>query len=185
MKCARFPMATLLGLVLLAGLSCSAGNHSSDTEAEVFLSVTISAGPADQNVNSLADVIIPSFTINSHWKAPGAISTGSQADAYLTEWVITPTRSDGGTAASPVWRNFYNVYVPQGGTASLQNYRIFPFEYFRQPPLNQLFPENGGIDKETGKTNIRQRLQVEVYGKTVAGKSIVCSFPVDVNFIYQ
>ena len=38
------------------------------------------------------------------------------------------------------------------------------------PPLNQLFPENGGFDKETGKHNIRQRLHIEIFGKTVAGK---------------
>jgi hypothetical protein len=185
MKYARIPMAMFVGLALLAVAGCSSGNHSSDTEAEVFLSQDITQGPADQNVNSQVDVTIGSMTINSHFKNPSSSPAGSQADVTLTDWVITPSRSDGGTVASPVWRNYYSVYVPQGGSATLQNYRIFPSEYYRQPPLNQLFPENGGIDKETGKTNIRQRLQVAVYGKTVAGKSVSLSFPVDVNFFYQ
>src|SRR3989304_2595798 len=60
--------------------------------------------------------------------------------------------------------------VPAGGTAGLKNYRIYPFEYFSQAPLYQLFPQNGGFDKETNKPNIRQRMHIEVFGKTVAGK---------------
>ena len=189
MRHTRFPMATFLGLALLAMLGCSSGNHSADDEAEIFLTVDITQGPADVNLNALppgaADVTIPSFTIRSRYKSPGTPPNTNQTDCYLTDWVITPSRSDGGTAASPVWRNYYNVHVPGGGTASLANYRIFPSEYYRQAPLDQLYPENGGIDKETGKTNIRQRLQVEVYGKTVAGKRVVCSFPVDLNFYYS
>jgi len=86
--------------------------------------------------------------------------------------------------ASRQWRNFYNVYVPANGTANLQNYRIFPGEYFRETPLAQLFPENGGYDSETGKRNIRQKLQVDVYGTTLAGERVVLSFPLDLNFFY-
>ncbi len=185
MKYARYAMATLLGLTLVAVMGCSSGNNTSDSEAEVFLTPNISTGPAEQNVGQLADVTIPSLTINSRFKAPGSAVSGNQCDVTLTDWVITPSRSDGGTVASPQWRNYYVVYVPQGGSASVNNYRIFPQEFYRQAPLNQLFPENGGIDKETGKTNIRQRLLVEVYGKTVAGKAVSLSFPVDVMFYFQ
>jgi hypothetical protein len=51
-------------------------------------------------------------------------------------------------------------------------------------PLVQLLPGNDGFDKETGKTNIRQRLHIEIFGKTVAGKQISVAFDVDVNFVY-
>jgi hypothetical protein len=183
MKNTRLLTVTLLLVGLGVGLSCSGGNHSADDAAEVYFSVDISEGPADQSVSSTADLTIPNFTIKSNPKSPTA-TLGRQQDAYFTEWVVTPSRSDGGTAASPVWRNYYNVFVSGGGTANLANYRIFPAEYYRQAPLNQLFPENGGIDKETGKSNIRQRLQISIYGKTVAGTPVVCTFPVDVNFTY-
>jgi hypothetical protein len=185
MKYARFPMAIVVALGLLAVAGCSSGNHVSDSEAEVFLSPDITQGHADVNVNTQVDVTIPSMTINSHFKSAGSAPAGNQADVTLTEWVVTPSRSDGGTVASPSWRNYYSVYVPQGGSANLQNYRIFPAEYFRLAPLNQLFPENGGVDKETGKTNIRQRLDIAVYGQTVAGKKVSVTFSVDVNFFYQ
>jgi hypothetical protein len=181
MNNARLLKVTLLLAGLGLVLGCYGGNHSADSEAEVYFSVDIQQGVADQSVSLLADVTIPQMTLTSHAKTGTATN---QQDAYFTEWVVRATRSDGGTAASPEWRNFYNVYVPGGGSANMQNYRIFPAEYFRQPPLNQLFPENGGIDRETGKSNIRQRLQVSIYGKTVAGKAVVVSFPVDVNFFY-
>jgi hypothetical protein len=159
------------------------GNHSADEEAAVVLSASITEGPADQPVNSMSDVTIGSMNIRSQAKSPDFVLSAQQ-DVMLTDWVITPSRSDGGTIASPEWRNYYSVYVQAGGSASVQNYRIFPSAYYTEPPLNQLFPWNGGLDKETGKPEIRQRLHIDVYGKTVSGKRVVLKFDVDVRFYY-
>jgi hypothetical protein len=165
---------------VLAGCT---GNHSADEEAAVVLTWSFSEGPADQNVNSLVDIDIGSMTIRSQSKSPDFVLS-QQQDVTLTEWVVTPIRSDGGTVASPEWRNYYSVFVAAGGTASVQNLRIFPAAYYTEPPLNQLFPANGGADKETGKPEIRQRLHVDVYGKTVSGKRVVLRFDVDIRFYY-
>jgi len=54
----------------------------------------------------------------------------------------------------------------------------------RQPPLNQLWPENGGFDKETGQDNIRQKLRIDIYGKTVAGQRVSVGFEFSVRFFY-
>ncbi|MGQ9495135.1 MAG: hypothetical protein ACUVRY_02595 [Thermoanaerobaculaceae bacterium] len=184
MKTTRLVNGLLL-LGLVAGfVSCSGGNHSADEEAPVILTVDVKEGPSDVNIFNNADVAIASMEIKSQPKAPG-VNLGPQDDVILTEWVITPVRSDGGTVASPQWREFRNVTVPAGGTANLQNYRIFPAEYFRQQPLLQLYPENGGIDRETGKSNIRQRLQIEIFGKTVAGRRLSVKFSWSLNFYYQ
>ncbi len=175
--------ALTLGLALaLAG--CSAGNHSADEEAPVILTVDVPEGPSDINIAVPQDVAIGRMEIKSQAKAPGTV-LGPQADVILTEWVITPVRSDGGTVASPQWREFRNVTVPAGGTASVENYRIFPAEYFNQQPLVQLFPQNGGVDRETGKTNIRQRLQIVAYGKTVSGRRVTLRFDWNLNFFYN
>jgi hypothetical protein len=128
-------------------------------------------------------VAIENLTITSKAKSPSA-TLSQQQDVTLTEWVITPSRTDGGTVASPQWHNFYTVYVAAGGSTTIQNYRIFPAEYFLQAPLYQLFPANGGYDVETGKTNIRQRLHIEVFGKTVAGDAVSLAFDVNLNFFY-
>ncbi len=184
MKSHRLATFALLALGALGMIGCYGGNSSAQTEAPVVLSESITAGPADVDISVPADVVITSMTIESRAKSPGMVLS-QQDDVNLTEWVITPVRTDGGTVASPQWHNFYSVFVPAGGSASLQNYRIFPSDFYTQAPLAQLFPENGGIDKETAKRTIRQRLQIEVFGKTVAGRSVSLIFDVNLNFFYQ
>ena len=181
MKGHRIALALFL---TVAVVGCSGGNHSADTEAPVFLNANITQGPADIDISVPADVSIATMTISSHAKSTAA-TLSAQQDVMLSEWVVTPERTDGGTKASPQWRNYYEVYVPAGGSANLTNYRIFPAEYFKQQPLAQLFPENGGFDPETGHKNIRQRLKIAVYGKTIAGDSVVLNFDVNLNFFYQ
>ncbi len=163
---------------------CAAGNHTADQEAPVILTVDVREGVADVNIAVRTDVAMPNMQISSKPKAPQT-PLGPQADVILTEWVITPVRADGGTVASPQWREFRNVTVPAGGTANLQNYRIFPAEYFDRQPLVQLYPQNGGFDRETGNTNIRQRLQIEIFGKTVAGRRVSVRFDWNLNFFYS
>ena len=183
MRANRLAIFALIGLGAMAMTGCYDGNSTADTEAPVFLSEQVQPGPADVNVATGSDVTIESLIISSHAKSPSA-TLSAQQDVQLTNWVITPIRTDGGTVASPQWQNFYSVYVPAGGSTTLANYRIFPAEYFLQAPLYQLFPANGGYDKETNNTNIRQRLHIEVFGKTVAGKAVSLVFDVNLNFFY-
>ncbi len=182
MKLYRLATIATLAAVTVGLVGCG-GNDSRDTEAPVFLSVEIEAGPADVDVSVPVDVVIPQMTITSRPKSPTAVLS-QQQDVHLTEWVVTPTRTDGGAVASPQWRNYYSVYVPANGNANLENYRIFPSEYFRQIPLSYLFPENGGFDPSTGQRTVRQRLHIEVFGKTVAGQNISVAFDVNLNFFY-
>jgi len=75
------------------------------------------------------------------------------------------------------------VKPPAGSVAGLEH-GIGHGAGLSQPPLHQLYPANGGFDKETNKTNIRQRLHIEVFGKTVAGKKVSLVFDVNLNFFY-
>ena len=182
MKPTRLVLASVLGLAVLVLVGCPS-NAQRDTVAPVWFSTTIPAGPADVDISAAVDVFITSMTVESHGKSPTAVLTSEQ-DAQFSEWVVTPARSDGGTVASPQWRNNYSFSVPANGSANLQNYRIFPADYFRQAPLSALLPENGGFDKETGKRNVRQTLHIEVFGKTTAGQSVSVAFDVNLNFFY-
>jgi hypothetical protein len=183
MRTHRLAIFALIGLGALALAGCYDGNSTADTSAPVFLSSQVQPGPADVDIAIPADVVIENLIISSHAKSP-SVTLSAQQDVLLTDWVITPIRTDGGTVASPQWQNSYSVYVPAGGSTSVANYRIFPTEYFLQAPLYQLFPQNGGYDKETNKTNIRQKLHIEVFGKTVAGKAVSLVFDVNLNFFY-
>ncbi len=169
-------------VVVLVGLAACGSNNSAKTEAEVYLSANLTQSTADVNMATSGDVSNANVTINSHPKSPSAVLS-QQDDAILTDWVVTCTRTDGGTAASPEWRNFETVYVPAGGSAPLTDYRVFPSNYFSQPPLNQLLCP-GCLDKETNNASIRQRLHVAIYGKTVAGKSVSVEWDQNVQFFW-
>jgi hypothetical protein len=189
MRTYRLTLFVPVALAVLVLAGCG-NNDSAKTEAEVVLSTNSTLVPlyavmssAFPTVSGYTEVVYPTLVLQSKAKSPSAVLS-SQEDAILNQWVVTCSRSDGGTVASPSWQNFVTVYVPAGGTTSLSNFPIFPEEYFKLAPLSQLFPENGGYDRETNKTNIRQRLHVEIFGKTVAGKNVSVAFDVDVNFAY-
>jgi hypothetical protein len=184
MRMHRLAVVALVGLAAVGMSACYDGNTAAKTVAPVILSESITEGPADVDISLPVDVIIKTMTITSKAKSPG-VTLSQQDDVMLTDWVITCIRTDGGTVTSPQWQNFYSVYVPAGGTANVANYRIFPSDFFKQPPLIQLFPENGGFDKETGNRTIRQRLHIEIFGKTVGGRAISLPFDVNLNFFYQ
>ena len=118
--------------------------------------------------------------VDSAPKDPDNTLTANQ-DVTLTTWEITPSRSDGGTVTSPAWSVDASVYVPAAGSANLANYRVYPAEYLDDPPFNYLFPENGGVDAETGQPVIREDMQLILYGRTVSGKAVATE-PVSLNF---
>ncbi len=102
-------------------------------------------------------------------------------DVLVKDWNVTVRRTDGGTVTSPDWYNAISVFVPGGGTANLENYRIYPEEYLDDPPFNYLFPENGGLDPETGAAFVREGLRLVISGSVVSGKKLSTE-PVEAGF---
>ncbi len=173
-----------LGALVALGLSCGGGTSSlDDTEAVVNLSVTdIDYGGATVDVCSFADPIVRSLSITSNPKDPDEVLT-SQQDVILTRWVITPYRTDGGTVASPRWIRDDQIFVPAGGTTTLDTWNYYSWEFYDEPPLLYLFPENGGFDIETGERTIRQAFHVEWFGETVSGKRVSVDTHLQFDFI--
>ena len=182
MKLDRLAVVALLAIAATGLVACGSNNAITNNEADVYLSQSVQPGPAEVSVSSGVDVTIDTLTIESHAKSPTAVLT-SQADVILDQWVTTCSRTDGGTVASPQWTNYYQVYIPAGGKTTLSNYRIFPSEYFLQPPLNQLlvYPY---LDSETGLNSIRQKLHIALYGKEVSGKKVSLEFDVTLKFMF-
>ena len=176
-----FVQVSVFAVVAALAVSCGGNSTLNDTQAVVVLSADVSLYTPDISVCSPAEVTIATLSINSKAKS-SATTLSSAQDVVLTRWVVTPYRTDGGTAVSPTWSHDLDVYVPAGGTASLTNYRVYPAEYLTQAPLSYLLPENGGFDPETGNRNIRETLKVEIFGQTVSGKSVSVVFNVAFNF---
>jgi hypothetical protein len=174
------PVFVALALALVLW-SCGGSSTLDNTEAKVFLTVDISEYNPDIDVCLQAsDIAIDSMDILSETKDPNG-ATSANMDVNLKRWVITPYRTDGGGTASPEWTYDQAVYVPAGGDAALQNYRVYPLEFLREIPLAYLLPENGGFDPETGNTNIRQSFELQIFGQTVSGKN-VSTTPVSIAF---
>jgi hypothetical protein len=169
-----------LALALVAW-SCGGNSTLDNTEAAVYLTIDIEAYNPDVDICLLpTDVAIEGMSIDSAAKNPDA-SIGSQQDVNLNRWVVRPYRTDGGSTASPEWIYDTAVFVPAGGSAQLENYRIYPLELLREIPLAYLLPENGGFDPETGNDNIRQSFELQIYGQTVSGKN-VSTVPISIAF---
>jgi hypothetical protein len=174
------PILVTLALALVVW-SCGGSSSLNNSQATVFLTTNVDGYTPDIDVCAQqADLTIESMTIASEPKDPGGTTTANQ-DVNLMRWVITPYRTDGGTPNSPEWTYDQAVYVPAGGTASLDNYRIYPLEDLSELPLAYLFPENGGFDPSTGNANIRQSFELTIYGETVSGKK-VATIPVSIAF---
>ena len=176
------PLCVVLALGLVVG-SCGGSSSLNNTEATVYLTIDVSAYNPDIDICLQAtDIGIENMEITSTAKDPQGTTSANQ-DVNLTRWVVSPYRTDGGTTASPEWSHDQTVFVPAGGSADLENYRIYPLEYLSEAPLANLFPANGGFDPETGNTNIRQSLQLTIYGRTVSGKNVATEpIPIAFNF---
>jgi len=174
------PVFATLALALVVW-SCGGSSTLDNSEAAVFLTVDIQEYNPDIDLClQLTDIAITSMSITSEAKNP-SVSLGAEQDVNLKRWVIKPYRTDGGSTASPEWTYDTAVYVPAGGSASLANYRIYPFEFLGEVPLANLLSENGGFDPETGNSNIRQSFDLQIFGETVSGKS-VATVPVSIGF---
>ena len=174
------PVFVTLALALTVW-SCGGGSSLDDTEAKVFLTIEITNYTPDVDICLQAsDIAVEQMSVTSATKDPEG-ATSPNMDVQIDRWVVTPYRTDGGSVSSPQWTYDQTVYVPAGGNAALDNYRIYPLEFLSEIPLAYLLPENGGVDPETGNTNIRQSLELQMFGRTVSGKS-VSTIPIPIAF---
>jgi hypothetical protein len=178
----RIPQICILAALALLAASCGGNSTLDDTESAVLLTVEVELYNPEVDICNGAgvDVTIDTMNVFSNPKEPGGI-LGPAQDVNITRWVIRPSRSDGGSTASPEWAIDQGIYIPAGGEVNLENWRVFPAEYFLLLPLSSLFPENGGVDPETGNRNIRQTLELEMFGRTVSGKA-VSTVPITIAF---
>ncbi len=168
----RFFVISFACVLAVGLLSCSGGSGLDNTGVPVFLTVDITENNPDINVCiGGVDVAVTNMRITSAPKDPSGTLSANQ-DVNLRDWDVTPEREDGGTVTSPVWHTQQQVYVPAGGTATLENYRVYPSDYLENAPFNYLFPENGGFDPETGAASVRETLNLVISGRTVSGKEI-------------
>ena len=166
--------AILFGLTAVAALAFAGGcsNTQGTTESPVFITVSIDLQPGFINVAVPAPVQIDTMTLASHAKDPTSVDTQGFSDVQVNQYTVTYTRTDGGTLVPAPQTFGCGVLVPHDGTATLSNFPVLYASALSQSPFDQLFPFNGGIDRQTGQAEIDMKFNITFFGTTVSGKRV-------------
>lgn len=164
----------LFGMALAAALGFASGctNKQGETEAPVFITVDMEQQPGFINVADGTAVQITTINLRSALKDPTGTDTRGFADTQINSYRVTFRRTDGGTVVPPAQVFGTGVVVPVNGTATLTNFPVLYAPALQQAPFDQLFPYNGGIDRETGKDEIDTAFDITFYGTTVSGHRV-------------
>ncbi len=166
----KAPIALALVAVLAAAGGCT--NPQGESEAPVFLTVDLEDQAGLTNINPPRTITIPTMTISSELKDPLAEDPQGMANVQLNEYTVTYRRADGGTVVPPQQVFAAGGLVPSGGNTTLTDFPVLSQTAIQGAPFDQLFPFNGGIDRETGSNEIRMFYDVTFYGITVSGKRV-------------
>jgi len=161
------PAALLLGVLLTA---CT--NQAGSSESPVTITVDMHQQPGFISVSANAPVQLQEINLVSHFKSPKASDPQGFATVQLNEYIVSYSRRDGGTRVPPPETFAVGGIITAGGTATLNNYPIMTASATQQSPFDQLLPFNGGIDQETGKSEIQIFFSVTFFGNTVAGQRV-------------
>lgn len=157
-------------LVIAAAPGCT--NDEGESEAPVFITVSLELQPVGVDVGTPAPVQIQTIELESRLKNPSQTDPQGFADTQINSYTVRFRRTDGGTRV-PATKTFgVGILVPSGGTATLENFPILDAVDLQQSPFDQLLPFNGGIDRETGRTQINMTFDLTFFGRTVSGHRV-------------
>ena len=164
--------ALIAAVLVLIALSPACTNKEGETEAPVFLTVDLLDQAGLTVLNPPRTITIPTMTIHSHLKNPTQTDPQGFADVQLNRYTVVYRRADGGTIVPPVQNFAAGGLVPSGGTTTLTDFPIISQTAIQRSPFDQLFPFNGGIDRETQANEIRMFYDVTFFGTTASGHRV-------------
>ena len=157
-------------LAIAAAPGCT--NREGETEAPVFITVSLELQPGFVDVRTPAPVQINTIILASHLKNPTQTDPQGFANTQVNSYTVRFRRTDGGTRVPPVKTFGTGIIVPSGGTATLNNFPILDASDVQQSPFDQLLPFNGGVDRETGRNTIQMTFDITFFGQTVSGHRV-------------
>jgi hypothetical protein len=158
-----------IGLVLLAVVAAACTNKEGQSEAPVTITVNLPIQPLNKSVSDGTPLQIQTISLASHLKDPTATDPQHFADVQLNTYTVTFSRRDGGTRVPPPEQFSAAVLLPSGGTVTLNNFPIMSATTLQRSPFDQLLPFNGGVDRETGLSEIHIFYSLTFFGTTVSG----------------
>jgi hypothetical protein len=187
MKKRVFILVVALAALTVAAIPGCSTNTQGDSASPVFLVGAFSGNfvPNSACVNTNLPLTVKTTTVSSRLKNPNVASL-QFLDVHVDKYTVVWGRIDGGTKASPT-QDFVatGFLVPPNGSGTCTDCPYMTFDNLQRPPLDQLFPFNGGVDKETGRQQIRESANVTWYGHTLSGQPVTSDVAVfEVEFLY-
>ena len=155
--------------ILAAAAAVGCTNKQGETEAPVFVTIDIPQQPGFMSVSADAAVQIAIINLASHLKDPTATDPQHFADVQINSYKVHWVRTDGGTVVPKDELFGAGVLLPSGGGAALNNFPILTQAATQLSPFDQLIPFNGGVDRETGRTEIDLAWEITFFGQTASG----------------
>lgn len=164
--------ALILAALLVLATMPACTNKEGESEAPVFLTVSIDLQPGFVDVGAPAPVQIQTITIDSHLKNPSQSDPQGFANVQVNSYQVRFRRTDGGTVV-PATKTFgVGVVVPSGGSSTLTNFPVMNASDLLLSPFDQLLPFNGGVDRETGRNEISMTFDLTFFGQTASGHRV-------------
>jgi hypothetical protein len=177
---------TSIAIALLAIAAVPAcTNKQAETEAPVFITVGLPAQPLIISASTGAPVQIATINLLSHLKNTNATDPQHFADVEVTFYRADYFRRDGGTRVPAAQEFAAAALLPSGGTLTLSNYPIMSGSALQLSPFDQLLAFNGGVDRETGLTEIHIFYNLTFFGNTVSGQRVQSETAVGDFFVRQ
>ena len=173
----KYTKSRALLLVLAAALPWAAGctNRQGETESPVFLTTNLVTGTPQAlifNITPDVPLQLSTMVVTSHPKNTGITDPNGFQTVELQSYVVHFSRLDGGTVVPSDETFAVGGTIPLGGAITLNNFPVMTAAASQQAPFDQLFPFNGGVDKQTGLTSIHLVLTVTFFGETAAGTRV-------------
>lgn len=157
-------------LVIAAAPACT--NKQGETEAPVFITVSLELQPGFVDIGAPAPVQIDTIELQSHLKNPSQTDPQGFADTTINSYTVRFRRTDGGTRVPATKTYGAGIVVTSGGTATLNNFPIMDASDLLLTPFDQLLPFNGGVDRETGRNQISMTFDLTFFGTTASGHRV-------------
>jgi hypothetical protein len=178
----RLAAALALTLASLALPGCST-NGQGDDAAPLYLTADFGAVPTVKHLSDGVALEFSTVTIKSVMKNPAA-ATSPMLDTRLDDYIVVWTRMDGGTKVPKTETFAGSTIIPVGGTLSLPTSQFMTISALSLSPFDQLYPFNGGTDRETGNREIRCAATVTFRGHTMAGQPVQGTGGFGMTFVY-
>jgi hypothetical protein len=164
--------ALILAVLLVIATAPACTNKEGETEAPVFITVSIDLQPGFVDVGAPAPVQVQTISLVSHLKNPTATDPQGFADTQINSYTVRFRRTDGGTRVPATKTYGAGILVASGGTATLTNFPILDASDLLLSPFDQLLPFNGGVDSETGRNEIGMTFDLTFFGTTASGHRV-------------